>query len=367
MLNRDMEELLKKTLKDKVKTIFVEFRDVNDMYGGIHCATQVFRKESKARLSHPFERSNGPMIRRHPQTTNRVLMVAPTAFEFNLETAVDNAFMNGSMDVSQIRSKLLGQYANLVDVLRKNGVKVSVFHHEAYHNTPDACFPNNWFSTHSDADHKDCILYPMKAQTRRSERRPDIIQYLESLGYEINSSLLPMEKSAFLEGTGSLVLNREKRIAYCLISERSHEIVAREWARKMEYELVLFHATDSNGKAIYHTNVALSVGTKFAVLCDAAIDDEKERKTVMESLENSAKKVIRITRQQMDRFCGNVLELSTQNSNSNILLMSKTAFEGFTAEQRNAIEESCKIVCADISFLETLGGGSVRCCVAELF
>eukprot|EP00899_Mesostigma_viride_P013987 jgi/Mesvir1/2258/Mv19306-RA.1 len=325
-----------------------------------------------------FFSSGKPLVSEVRQSTNEVLMLAPTAFESNSLTAQDNAFMNTKLNLARqaLRQKVLGEYAGLYEVLSERfGVQVHLFSYEDHHGTPDACFPNNWFSTHvGEGNLRDgqgrLVLYPMKAENRRLERRADLISYLHSLGnYGELLDLTEAEEAAdpkYFEGTGTLILDRPRGIAYVSTSQRAHPDLAREWVEKMGYnELVLFSATDK-GVPVYHTNVLMGMGTSAAIVCLECIDDPKDRKHLVARLNATGKEIIDITRQQMGQLCGNVLELE-DGRGLPILAMSTRSFNAFTPEQKKQIHRNfAGIAHAPIDTLEDVGGGGVRCALAEL-
>lgn len=315
------------------------------------------------------------------QSTNHVLACAPTAFQFNRSAAMDNHFMDaeelekgGDGDIT-LRRQVLDEFSGLHQVLtdKVNGVgaKVHLFTHEEWHNTPDACFPNNTFSTHTNIETgSSCVLvlYPMKDETRRKERR--LVKRLLTSGrytqvYDLTrEEIAPQPK--FLEGTGSLVLDRVNRIAYVALSQRSDLALARQWARVMGYDLEAFTATDRAGRAIYHTNVMMSVGTRVAVVCGESIEDLHEREGVFGKLRDTGHDVVDISMAQVEKFCGNVLELETYYGEQ-VMVMSSAAHEGFGEDQREQLLGGVeKLVHADISTIERVGGGGVRCTIAEL-
>jgi len=374
------KKLIEESLFFKGQIVYVPYDMITNMFGAAHCCTQVFRTCQRVEQNKK-ENITLPTIEQFPvsgnkprQSTNTVLMVAPTCFSYNIETAIDNAFMKNTplSDLSSIdlQKKVLQEFSSLHLALTQSGVHVQLFTHETYHQTPDAVFPNNWFSTHNNLEFgaPTMILYPMKAISRRRERRSSIITHL-SQRYNNIINLTTSEygtKPHYLEGTGSIILDRINRIAYVLISERSHQESCAEWGKVTGYQLITFHASDSKGIAIYHTNVALSIGTTIAIICADSIQDQAERTNVLNTLKSSGKEIILISLEQMSNFCGNVLELSTKDGE--IIVMSTTAYNNFTLEQKTIILKHVKnIVHADISLIETIGGGSVRCTLAELF
>eukprot|EP00898_Chlorokybus_atmophyticus_P001324 jgi/Chlat1/2192/Chrsp17S02756 len=313
------------------------------------------------------------------QSTNQVLMVAPTAFQSNEQAAQDNYYMDTSVGFSRIelRRRVLAEYAQLHHVLTEDaGVQVNLFAHEEYHNAPDSVFPNNWFSTHIGEGNLGSgqgrlVLYPFKVPNRRNERRADMIDYLKSFGrYSEVLDLTGAEQQStpqFLEGTGSLVLDRQRGIAYVAVSERSDAQAAEQWAEKMGYsEVVSFMATDSKGLPIYHTNVMMAIGTSVAVVCLESVEDPVERQHLLSRLQASHE-VVNITRQQATHFCGNVIELR-DGRDLPILALSTAAYNAFTADQKKTLRKHLAALHhAPIDTLERVGGGGVRCAIAEVF
>lgn len=324
------------------------------------------------------------------QSTNHVLACAPTAFSYNVGAATDNHFMNevtkglatpGQTDSEDIAMKLRRQvltefgnlHAKLIDRRDGVGAHVHLFTHEDWHHTPDACFPNNTFSTHTNLETGDAgvlVLYPMRDETRRKERR--LVQRLLTRGKRY-SHVYDMtreessERAAFLEGTGSLVLDRVNRIAYVALSARSDLRLARAWGRMMNYTMVPFTSVDEEQRPIYHTNVMMAVGSRVAVVCGESIADQGEREMVVKTLQDTGHDVIMIDYEQTKQFCGNIIELEGFYGQQ-MLVMSTKAHNGFTQEQRERMLESVeRLVHADISTIERVGGGGVRCTIAELF
>jgi len=307
------------------------------------------------------------------QSTNHVLMVAPYAFAKNSSAAEDNFFMQDDKNAADVQKKVLEEFSQLHWAICQAGIQVHLFTHEDYHDTPDAVFPNNWFSTHTDLECGECtiVLYPMKVPNRRKERRPEFLLRLEGFQrYQHVIDLTRQERASiprFLEGTGSLVLNRIDRVAYVALSERSDLSLAQKWARLMQYELITFTATDSHGRPIYHTNVMMAIGTTVAVVCLECIEDVNERKRVIDTLESTNHEIVEITREQVNKFCGNVLELE-HGRGYPVMAMSTQAYNAFTPEQRSILlKHEHELIHADISTIETVGGGGVRCAIAELF
>lgn len=318
------------------------------------------------------------------QSTNHVLLCAPTAFQYNAGAAADNHFMPDMPPETALndggaalRRKVLSEFSALHNVLTEKqggvGAQVHLFTHEDWHHTPDAVFPNNTFSTHTNLETGDActlVLYPMKDESRRRERR--LVQRLLMRGrytqvYDLTREETRADRPAFLEGTGSLVLDRVHRVAYVALSQRSDIRLSRAWARVMDYTLVPFTATDREGRAIYHTNVMMSVGTRVAVVCGESIADARERETVFSALRETGKEVINISYDQVEKFCGNVLELESFFGEQ-MMVMSSGAHKAFTEDQKETMLGGLKdLIHADISTIEKVGGGGVRCTIAELF
>ncbi|CAL8463431.1 g2965 [Coccomyxa elongata] len=315
------------------------------------------------------------------QSTNEVLMVAPTAFGFNDQAAQDNHFMHSSTSTSSgkpgtsITHKALREFAGLHHELTEvAGVRVSLFQHSLEHGTPDAVFPNNWFTTHPAGEaaggvaESTLALYPLKCPNRQMERRPDIVEVLKSRGYSRMWDLSGAEKDGhFFEGTGVLVLDRVNGIAYVNLSERADAGLAQQWADRMGYkELVTFRTVDPAGADVYHTNVMMAIGTDVAVVCLEAVPDAAERAHLRERLQRHHT-VVEISFEQMGRMCGNILELE-DGRGLPILAMSTQAHDAFTPEQRAVMRQHVAgLHHAPLDNIEYIGGGGVRCSLAELF
>ncbi|MCY7361914.1 MAG: amidinotransferase [Ignavibacteria bacterium] len=307
------------------------------------------------------------------QSTNHVIMVRPACFCFNTETAISNAFQNKQYaDLSaaeKIQQQAVIEFNRMVEQLRSHGVHVDVFDDTPSPIKPDAIFPNNWFSTHADGT---IILYPMLAENRRLERNEDLIKNL-SQTHQVTAIIdlsVYTQRNQYLEGTGSLVLDRINKIVYATRSPRTHELIVEHFTKLMNYQqpAILFDSVDDHQKAIYHTNVMMAIGTYVAIICLESIVDKEQRKIIVKSLEqNGKRKIIDITLEQMKHFAGNMLEI--QNKQGEYLLaMSKSAYDCLTDEQRDVIEKAnTKLICFDVSTIEQCGGGSVRCMIAENF
>lgn len=307
------------------------------------------------------------------QSTSNVIMIRPACFCFNTETAISNAFQNDeyadSSSAHKTQQQALQEFDSMVEQLRSHGVHVDVFDDTPSPIKPDAIFPNNWFTTHSDGT---IILYPMLAENRRLERRQDLIKKLIET-YHVTSVVdlsVYEQRNQYLEGTGSLVLDRTNKIVYAVRSPRTHEVIVQHFAKLMNYQQppIIFDSTDDKQKPIYHTNVMMAIGTYVAIVCLDSIVDKEHRNTIIKSLEQHGKrKVIIITLEQMKHFAGNMLEIQNKQG-QHLLVMSKSAYDSLTDEQRNIIENNnTKIVYFNASTIEQCGGGSVRCMIAENF
>lgn len=323
------------------------------------------------------------------QTTDKVLMIRPVRFSYNSQTAVNNAFQESGIPEELSQRQALKEFDAYVEMLRNEGIEVMVVEDTATPHTPDSIFPNNWLSLHSadelaDVGSRVAVLYPMFAENRRAERRQDIIEALTGAVAPsctgaadapscASAALLDLtsyeKRNLFLEGTGSLILDRNEHLAYACQSPRTCEEVLEEWSSKMGYDYFLFHAEDMNGNPIYHTNVMMSVGEQLAVVCLDAITDIEERMSLIELLEESDKEIVEISLEQMNEFAGNMLQLHTvkEGELKYIMVMSARAKDSLDQDQIEAIEKYCKIVAPDLEFIERNGGGSARCMLAEIF
>lgn len=302
-----------------------------------------------------------------PQIANAVLMIRPARFGANVETAASNAFQRADLDVQDPQSLALQEFDVLAGTLRKIGITVEVFDDTPQPSTPDAIFPGNWISFHADGS---VCLYPMLAQNRRWERRMDIIDALHhQRGYQVRriKDLSASElEGRYLEGTGSLVLDRVHHVAYACLSPRTDEKLLKKWAAQFGYEAIAFHAVDSNGRPIYHTDVMMNIGERFAMFCPSAIPETSERRHLQHQLEQTGHEIVPITPQQMNEFAGNALPLATRQGGS-VLAMSMRAECSLTPTQRNAIGKYTRVVTSPINTIENVAGGSVRCMLAEIF
>ena len=305
-----------------------------------------------------------------PQTTNTILMVRPSGFRKNEETAVNNFFQEDlSLRNEDINQKAQQEFDAFVKKLRSAGVHVLVIDDDINTDTPDALFPNNWVSFHANGD---VAIYPMFAENRRKERREEVFDFVEQSGFEIKNIIdytAAEEEGLFLEGTGSLTLDRVNKKAYCALSPRADEDLCIEFCEDFDYFPVIFTANqtvDGERLPIYHTNVMMCLAETFAVICLDTIDDKKERKQVIQHLKETGKEIINITDVQMHQFAGNMLQVRGEND-QRYLVMSQSAHQSLTQQQIRTIEKHCAILSSDLSTIETCGGGSARCMMAEVF
>ena len=301
------------------------------------------------------------------QLASSVLMIRPTRFQSNPQTADSNAFQTepDASPAEQQRAALT-EFEGLVSVLRDAGIDVVVFDDTPGPHTPDSVFPNNWVSFHADGT---VVLYPMEAENRRGERRPDIIERLDAeLGFQVRDVVDLSHHEAdgrFLEGTGSMVLDRVNRVAYACLSSRTHLDVLGDFAQRMGYDVVAFEAVDRDGVPIYHTNVLMNVGEKLAVICDAAIPRDDQREAVLERLKSTGHEIVLLDFDQLEAFAGNMLELRTADGVP-VMAMSQRAWDSLGAEKRAKLEANGRVVIAAIDDIEDSAGGSVRCMLAEI-
>jgi hypothetical protein len=304
------------------------------------------------------------------QLTNHILMIRPAQFRMNEQTAVNNYFQaSAGLSPEEVVKKSQEEFDAYVSVLREKGVQVTVVQDTEDPDTPDALFPNNWVSFHQDAT---VALYPMFAENRRLERREAVLEILEEDGFIIDQVMdytAAEDSGIFLEGTGSLILDRVHKKAYCALSSRADEELFIEFCEDFEYTPVIFTANqtvDGSRLPIYHTNVMMCLAETFAVICLDSIDDKKERKAVLNHLKEDGKEIIAISEAQMHSFAGNMLQVLGSNETP-YLVMSSTAYKSLTPDQLSKIEQHCEIIHADLSTIETCGGGSARCMMAEVF
>ncbi len=303
------------------------------------------------------------------QTASAVLMIRPTAFHSNPQTAASNAFQRApdAVDNSLEQQAAAVQFERLAEVLRVAGVEVVSEVDTTDPSTPDSIFPNNWISCHADGR---VVLFPMMAPNRRLERRLDIVERLSSVhGFRISEvvDLSGWEaENKFLESTGSMALDRVARVAYACLSPRTDLEVLMDFCHRMDFEPLPFLATDRAGVPVYHTNVMMTVGLGYAVICDEAIADPDQRASVLKRLRASGREIVSITHEQMGSFAGNMLELRSQEA-GRVLAMSRRAEACLEPSQREILMRHARILTAAIDDIEDSAGGGVRCMLAEIF
>ena len=310
------------------------------------------------------------MTKERSQTASRVLMIRPTAFARDDEAAQTNAFMNEPTDTKErVQEQARREFDALAGALKDSGVSVLVFEDDL--ELPDSVFPNNWVSFHQVVDEEsDCLVvtYPMCTTARRRERRPEILdaiaRFTQCSPDHLDMSQIE-EEDEFLEGTGSLVLDRVNAVAYACVSGRTTDQALDIWGDELGYEIIRFHAADQEGNPVYHTNVIMSIGSRLAVACLASITDPDEYDRVESTLRASDRDVMLINLDQVSHFCGNILELQSTDGQP-IFAMSKSAWEHFTPAQQERFEALGKVVAVPIPTIEYVAGGSVRCMIAEL-
>ena len=305
------------------------------------------------------------------QTTNSILMIRPVAFRMNEQTAVNNYYQKviNELSPATVNQKAQQEFDAFVTKLEAVGIDVTVVDDILNPDTPDSIFPNNWISFHENAD---VALYPMFAENRRLERREEILDLLEEKGFEIENIVDYTDAEIdgfYLEGTGSLLLDRANAKAYCALSPRADEELFIEFCEDFDMEPIIFEAFQTvNGerKLIYHTNVMMCLGETFAVICADCIDDKKERKMVLDHLKKDNKEIILITEDQVNNFAGNMLEVRGEND-KRYLIMSASAHQCLTEKQINQLQNHAEILSSSLDTIEACGGGSARCMMAEIF
>jgi len=302
-----------------------------------------------------------------PQLASTVMMIRPARFESNPLTAASNRFQGRSSSSPEEQHAIaLREFDGLAAVLREAGIEVIVVDDTVEPHTPDAIFPNNWISMHADGR---VVLYPMEAENRRTERRHDIIDYLDKHARRQVTDVVDLsaheDAGHFLEGTGSMVLDRANRVAYACVSSRTHLDPLGEFAQRMGYDVVAFDAVDSGGVPIYHTNVLMNVGEQLAVICAEAIPRDEQRNAVLTRLRETGHDILELSYAQLDAFAGNMLELRNNNG-ERVLAMSQQAYDSLNEKQRATLAANARIVKAPIDNIESSAGGSVRCMLAEV-
>lgn len=306
------------------------------------------------------------------QATNNILMIKPHGFGYNIQTANNNHFQKNNSQLSndELIIKALDEFDSFVSKLKDNGVNVLIFDDPHTKNTPDAVFPNNWFSTHQNGT---VFLYPMFAPNRRLERKMEILELLSAEFLFKTNMIFDMSKyeksDLFLEGTGSMILDRLNKIIYASVSERTSIELLDIYANKINYELVTFksyHKVQNENALIYHTNVMMCVASEFCIVCLDAILDLNQKKIVIEHLQKTNKTIIKIDLDQLNHFAGNMLELHN-GSQKSLLVMSSTAYNSLSPNQVSQIENFSQIIHSPLDTIEKYGGGSARCMMAEVF
>jgi len=302
--------------------------------------------------------------------TSNILMISPEKFRANEFTMDDNVFQSRKLVDSEVSIQALEEFEKLKNTISDNGVSVYSIKDESSHDTPDAVFPNNWFSLHKDGTK---ILYPMFAKSRRKERDLEIFKILEkNLNFKIKTTVdftIYEQENLYLEGTGSMILDRENKIAYAALSERTSKKILVDFGQKMNYNIVYFnalHTVNNIQSPIYHTNVMMCLGDRFSVICLETIYDQLEKVKLLNSLEETNKEIIEIAVPQMNNFAGNMLQVIGAN-NSPIIVMSQSAFDSLNKSQLKKLEKFGEILFSNLSTIENYGGGSARCMMAELF
>ena len=311
---------------------------------------------------------NGPSINGKTQTTRNLFMVRPAHFGPNAQTAASNAFQQpGEHPSTSVESAALTEFDGMVRSLRAAGVNLIVIDDTETPVKPDAVFPNNWVTTHANGD---VFLFPLEAPNRRAERRMDIVAaFTAEHGFAVGrvTDLSGHEsEDRYLEGTGSMVLDRIHRVAYATRSTRTHPEPLRAFALEAGYEACTFDTLDDGGRPIYHTNVMMAIGERFVVICGAAIADSRQRAAVMQRLVGTGRRIIDITMEQMAAFAGNLLEIR-RTQDEPLIVLSQTAHNVLTDRQRTLLQDFGKLLPVSINTIERVGGGSVRCMLAEIF
>jgi hypothetical protein len=301
------------------------------------------------------------------QAASTIAMIRPSAFGYNPQTAANNYFQQSFAQLSprQIQKLVCKEFDGFVNLLINHNIEVLIFEDTSEPSKPDAIFPNNWFSTSSDGI---ISVFPMYATNRRCEKRLDILRVLAEQ-FRVRDIVDWSEFEAegfYLEGTGSMVMDHDRKIIYASISERTHISLLEKFARYHQYTAIAFHSADEAGKPIYHTNVLMCIGEKFASICDGAIEDENERVAVLQLLRTTGHDLVLLTFAQLHAFAGNMLEVKNKKGNS-YAVMSKQAYDYFSKEQLDTIDKYCTPLPVEIPTIEAIGGGSVRCMMAEIF
>lgn len=296
--------------------------------------------------------------------TAEILMIEPVNFGYNSETAVNNSFQKKSSDTG-VQENALKEFKNFVSLLLQNKVHVHVVKDSASPVTPDSLFPNNWISFHDDGS---VFLYPMFAQNRREERKQTVIDYIKN-SFQVTAihNLSSFEEEQiFLEGTGSMVLDRKNKIAYAALSPRTNVIVFNKFCSTTKFKPVTFTSRWTDGSPIYHTNVMMCVAETFVVICLESISDQDEKDTLLENFKNTGKEVIEISYEQLGHFAGNMLQIKNMDGEM-LLVMSTQAYQSLTEDQISRLLHFNRILHSPLDTIETSGGGSARCMMAEIY
>lgn len=300
------------------------------------------------------------------QTTSNILLIRPAKFCFNPETEMSNAFqIKVDENADSLNKKALAEFNEFAITLANKGINVFIFNDTESPIKPDAIFPNNWVSFHEDGT---VILYPMNANNRQAERRPDILEKLK-VDFKIKKvlDLSHYEKeNKFLEGTGSVIFDHNNKTAYACISPRTDKLIFQELCEYLNYKPAFFKAADENSQEIYHTNVMMCIGEKFAVICLESISDVEERNFISNSLRKTGHQIIEISFNQMKRFAGNMLEIKSKNGRD-FLVMSDSAFKSLDSLQKDELNKYVELLPLNVNMIEKIGGGSARCMIAEIF
>jgi hypothetical protein len=297
------------------------------------------------------------------QNTSRVLMIRPMHFVYNAQTAVNNSFqVRGEQE--NLSEKAVKEFDDFVTALRLKGIDVNIVEDSASPHTPDAIFPNNWISFHESGVY---CLFPMFAVNRRQERKPEVLALIQTkFHYHHLIDFTHYEsQNLFLEGTGSMVLDRDRRYAYACLSPRTDKRVMEDFCKKLNYQPVIFHSTNEAGQDIYHTNVMMCVADRFVVICLDSIADSLEKKQVRDTILSSGKEIIPISHYQMNHFAGNMLQLDNDRKEK-ILVMSTSAWDCLAGDQKEKLTLYNQVVYSSLQHIEANGGGSARCMIAEL-
>ncbi|MBR5249054.1 MAG: amidinotransferase [Bacteroidales bacterium] len=297
-------------------------------------------------------------------TTSTVLMVRPVRFGYNPQTAANNAFQTQE-DAEIAQANALEEFNAYVQLLQENGIEVIVVDDTEEPHTPDSIFPNNWFTTHQDGT---LVIFPLFAPNRRFERKEGVLQALNQHFSPRRTIDLTHweEKGEFLEGTGSMILDRIHQVAYACRSPRTSLGPLQEFCEKTGFRYHLFSSVDEHGVPIYHTNVMMSLGTKHAMICLSSIQDEEERKEMIEAIEGSGRTILDLTIDQIRSYAGNMMELTNQQGES-CLVLSQTALRSLNQQQLAELQRNYRLISPHLDHIEKNGGGSARCMIAEIF